>query len=81
MVVHQDLAYDLPICDLQKATQLAKAFVEAAMSEGMTFYSNGDLATSRNPRSWNPATEATFDTGVLAVGPTGCACFWVEDED
>jgi hypothetical protein len=28
-----------------------------------------------------PATGATFDTGVLAISKLGSACLWVKDED
>ncbi len=31
--------------------------------------------------SWAPFTKATFDTGVLIVGPAMCGVLWVEDED
>lgn len=30
---------------------------------------------------WNPVTEATFDTGVIAIGHDRSLCVWVEDED
>lgn len=31
--------------------------------------------------AWTPATEGTFDTGVLVIARDRCTCLWVEDED
>jgi hypothetical protein len=31
--------------------------------------------------SWDPVTQATFDTGVLVIGRKWSGYVWVEDED
>ena len=31
--------------------------------------------------SWNLATEATFDNGILAVTAESVVCIWFADED
>jgi hypothetical protein len=31
--------------------------------------------------AWTPATDATFDMGVLVIGTTKVGCLWVEDEE
>ncbi|GAA3217192.1 hypothetical protein ACFP63_14340 [Oerskovia jenensis] len=30
---------------------------------------------------WNPATEYTFDTGLVVLGESSSGCYWVAEED
>ena len=73
-VLHKDMAYGQPIMPEQQAARLTREFF-AQFGADARFYSNGW------PLSWTPATDATFDTGVLVIGPQRCGCLWVEDED
>jgi hypothetical protein len=72
-LLQYDLAYDAEIMPHATAENLARDFLDSV--PGARFYSNGTRQQSM------PATRATFDGGVIAVGDSGSACFWVEDED
>lgn len=72
-LLEYDLAYDSDIVPRAEAESLAREFLDAV--PGARFYSNGTRQDSM------PATRATFDGGVIAIGEGGSACFWVEDED
>jgi hypothetical protein len=82
-----DAAYNSEIIPLPRAAELADRFLDQFGTDGVRYYTNGTFHEARGPSltwsgaSWNPATEATFDTGVLVVGPNGSGCLWVEDED
>jgi len=39
------------------------------------------LPSAAEAGSWMPATQSTFDMGVLVIGATRVGCLWVEDED
>ena len=56
---------------------LWQKFIALFEGEDTVFATNAstDLA------SWTPATQATFDIGVLVLGTTKVGCFWVEEED
>jgi len=84
-VIHHDMAYHAEIVSQQTARELAEAFVGTFDADGMRFFTNGTFG--RRPpaphigRSWRPATAATYDTGVLVLGPSSFACLWFLDED
>jgi hypothetical protein len=88
-LLHRDIAYGYPIMSLERAKDLAERFLVEVTRTSCRLFTNlaAPLAAaapgalvSVGP-SWNPATTATFDLGVLVVAPDGAACFWVEDED
>ena len=87
MILNQDLAYNYEIIPNDRAAELADRFLDQFGIEGVKFYSNGNFHEARRSKvtqsgtSWNPATDATFDTGVLICGPMVSGCLWVEDED
>jgi hypothetical protein len=75
-VLHRDLAYGMEAMSADQAAQLASA-VLGLMPESARWFSNripGD-------NSWNPATDATFDAGVVGISTEGAVVIWVEDED
>jgi hypothetical protein len=86
-VLNQDMAYNAEIIPMPRAAELAERFLDQFGINGARFYTNGVFRESNDPSltwpgaSWNPATEATFDTGVLIISPTCSGCLWVEDED
>jgi len=84
-LLHHDLAYRSALMSLERATDLADGFLLEAAPGACRYFSNMAATDARafasDARAWNPATAATFDTGVLIVGGTGAACLWVEDED
>ncbi len=73
-ILHKDMAYSQPLMTEDRAQELTKQFF-AKFGGRARFYSNGW------PDAWNPATDATFDTGVLVLGEDCAGCLWVEDED
>ena len=79
-ILHKDLAYSHPMMAEERAKELAKQFLEQFGAEAKLF-SNGWTGWESGSTGWNPATDATFDTGVLIIGNDGSGCIWVEDED
>jgi hypothetical protein len=88
LVLHRDLAYNAEIMPEARAAELADGFL-GGFGAGTRYFSNGTWhlpPVARSDRvvqgaSWEPVTAATFDTGVLAIGPERSGCLWVEDED
>lgn len=82
-VLHRDMAYEREIVPLDEAARLAAEFIRQFSFESAKFYTNGEYGRPRINSSvgWTPATEATFDTGVLMVSPNRIACAWFMDED
>ena len=86
-ILSQDLAYNAEIMPIARATELADLFLDQFPIDGARFYTNGNFHEMQGGRltwsgaSWDPATNATFDTGVLIVGRQASGCLWVEDED
>ncbi len=70
---------------LKQAARLAAEFIGQFRNEPAKFYTNGEygrpMDASGHGPSFTPATEATFDTGVLVVCPDRIACAWFMDED
>lgn len=69
-LLHRDLAYSAEVMPEQQAKQLTERFF-AQFGAGAICFTN----------NWCPATDATFDEGVLVIGPQRSGCLWVEDED
>jgi hypothetical protein len=83
LVLQQDLAYDHQIISPKRAQELATRFIDQFGQSDVHFFTNGTFKSGpdRSHGEWNPVTEATFDTGVLAIGPHCSGCLWVEEED
>ena len=83
-VLHKDMAYGVKIMSSEKAKNLARKFVSEFDDEAV-FYTNGEYGKFReDPNvgpSWSPATDATFDTGVIIVSNGVVGCAWFIDED
>jgi hypothetical protein len=79
-VLNRDLAYHTEVMPTDDAIELVSLFFELYCGPSGRFFSNGDFS-QKPAASWMPATEATFDTGVLIVGSARSGCLWVEDED
>jgi len=76
-VLESELALGSRIMSNPRAAHFWQQFM--ALFEGQDV----KFATNAMPhlRTWTPATDATFDMGVLVIGVTRVACLWVEDED
>ncbi len=79
-ILHKDMAYSHPMMLEERANELAGQFFEQ-FGAGATCFSNGWTGWETGSTGWHPATDATFDTGVLVVGHDRSGCIWVEDED
>ena len=79
-ILHKDMAYSHPMMAEERAKELAERFLEQFGAEAKV-YSNGWTGWETGSTGWNPATDATFDTGVLIIGNDRSGCVWVEDED
>ena len=87
-ILQKDMAYGCRIMSTELSAELAAAFMQQ-FGSGARYFTNGTYHVQRvqlSPTvwtgpSWDPATEATFDTGVLVIGQAGSGCLWIEDED
>jgi hypothetical protein len=87
LVLHVDLAYKMAIMPAARAGELADRFLSQFANGAVRYFTNGTFHELPGARadwsgtSWDPVTDATFDTGVLVLGPEYSGCLWVEDED
>ena len=83
-VLHKDMAYRVKIMSSEKAKNLSEEFL-TKFDDRAEFYTNGEYGKSRKSPdvgpSWSPATEATFDTGVIVISSKIVGCAWFADED
>ena len=85
-VLERDLAYGGQAMSPEIAQQLSREFVNL-FSTRCCYYTNGDFPPPEQYRdggwagSWDPVTQATFDTGVIAVDSGHAGLLWIEDED
>jgi hypothetical protein len=76
------LAYNAEIMPAARAVEFAEQFFAQFGADGVQYYTNGTFHEQiGSGAEWNPVTAATFDTGVLVIGPWRSGCLWVEDED
>lgn len=66
---------------ISRAQQLAAAFVADVGGELAAFYTNGPWDLEAASHSWTPLTNAVFDGGIVACGPSSAACLWIEEDD
>lgn len=88
--MHREMAYDCRCIPLLEARQLAQRFLGVFTSEETHFFTNASFKEWVDPdsgcpflkiSSWNSLTDATFETGVIAISPAVQGIFWFEDED
>ena len=79
-VLSVDLAYKMPVMAIDLAERLAHEFLSCFGADAV-FLTNGTLGRASGVRAWSPITDATFDTGVVAVSSRRVGLLWVEDED
>lgn len=85
-VLHRDLAYSSVIGPLDRSCDLARRFLESFVEPALCFTNASFRPDDRYPRGitlsgWSPATDSTFDTGIIVLGKDRAGCLWVEDED
>ena len=80
-ILHKDIAYRQELIPADLARKRALSLVES-LPPSAVFYFNGHAPDDLNiSLGWNPATNATFDGGVIALCGEFCFGIWVEDED
>lgn len=84
-ILTHDLAYQCELVTPEIAERLVDAYFAAFAAPGHRYFTNLQGDRSNPDRSWldnwAPATRATFDAGVLILGPKLAGILWVEDED
>jgi hypothetical protein len=84
-VLHRDLAYGNRLISLGRAEELASQVMQRFAGAGVRYYTNAEFkhgaAAALVLSRWDPATNASFDTGVIILGASESACVWVADED
>jgi hypothetical protein len=84
-ILHRDLANGDRLLSLSRAEDLAGQVMQRFTGAGIRFLTNGQFkhgaAAGLVLSHWDPATDATFDTGVLMLGTAESACVWVAEED
>ncbi|WP_154223030.1 hypothetical protein [Marinicella rhabdoformis] len=78
-----DLAYQINIMPEQKAQELASAFLKCFDKDTafLTNQTHNFDNIGKGFLSWEPITNATFDTGIIAVKEGVVGILWVKDED
>lgn len=80
-LLHKDLAYSAELMPKHRADWLTLQFLQAFGGFGNRYATNTEPLSSSGSRAWNPATEFTFDAGVVVIGEEGAGLYWVADED
>ena len=88
-ILHRDMAYSIERMPPEDAARIADAVLHDAVAVPARFYTNGSY--DKQPEtlsdrvtcgpSWNPITDATFDSGVVFVTACKIGLLWIEDED
>jgi hypothetical protein len=85
-VLTHDMAYEGECMSPSVAASFVEEFL-VGFDSGAVFLTNGEFPPFSPTKpagwrgSWTPLTEATFDTGVVAVDAARAGLLWVEDED
>lgn len=84
-VLAKDMAYGVPLVPADEAAHLAETFLTSLVGEDVRYFTHGEYGKLRShPNigpSWSPATEHTFDSGVLVLNTRQVGCAWFMDED
>lgn len=80
-LLHRSLAYRVELMPRKTAAWLASQFLNSVGAYGSRFATNSADRPGIFPFGWEPATDFTFDAGVVAIGREGAALYWVADED
>lgn len=81
-----DLAYGAECMSESETQSVIEALMELFPIETQ-FYTNGIWANTSSTGKevfnggWTPATDCTFDAGIIALGKDFGACVWFGDED
>ena len=84
-ILERDLAYNSDADSAPFAEEFSRHFIQE-FSDGARFFTNGEWhddnpTNGRSVGVWTPATESTFDAGILVLHDHRVGVFWMEDED
>lgn len=85
-VLARDMAYESECMSPSAAAEFVEEFF-GRFDTDAAFLTNGEFPPATPEKadgwrgSWTPLTDATFDTGVVAVDSARAGLLWVEDED
>jgi hypothetical protein len=83
-ILHKDMAYRYECMEIGLARATMRSFFDL-FSDTARFYSNADFAPDSGGLvkigSYQSITEATFDSGVVAIDDKHVGYMWCEDED
>ncbi|WP_264030179.1 hypothetical protein [Cellulosimicrobium sp. SH8] len=80
-ILYLGLAYQDELMPEHQARRLAREFIRSCGSVETRYATNADYLPAAYPSTWAPATDYTFDSGVVIVSSSRSACYWVADED
>jgi hypothetical protein len=85
ILLHKDMAYDSEMMSLEEAEELAERFL-SYFSDTARYYSNSEWKKKESTgthhlNSWDPLTDATFDSGLIIIDEKQIGITWFEDED
>jgi hypothetical protein len=80
-LLHRNLAYHVDVMPEHRAQWLAEQFIAAFGKYNSRFATNSLDTPGQAPFAWNPATEYTFDAGLVVIGEKGSGLYWLADED
>lgn len=84
-LLERDLAYNSDVDSAPLAEEVSRHFVQE-FCDGARFFTNGEWhddnpTIGRSVGVWTPATESTFDAGILVLHDDRVGVYWIEDED
>ena len=86
-ILHRDLAYGGEMMEAPIATVLSEQFMAKSFSNTSQFFTNATWAIAgpergrERIREFQPATNSTFDTGIVGIDDKQIGMIWVQDED
>lgn len=90
LLLYKDMAYESEIMPIDRADYLVERFCDLFTNKASYFsnstrnkndYFNTGKAFELGLNSWNPLTEATFDSGIIVCDDERIGVAWFEDED
>jgi hypothetical protein len=84
-LLHRDMAYRSETLPREEAERIAAGFLDL-FGRPVRCYSNSDWEPDQpggilQLAHWNPISDSTFDSGVVATDGVAAGLLWFEDED
>ncbi|ARU52171.1 hypothetical protein CBR64_12580 [Cellulosimicrobium cellulans] len=80
-VLRTGLAYSDEHMPEHRARRLAREFIRSCGTDETRYATNTKGLPGNHLASWMPATDYTIDGGIVILGTSRSACYWVADED